>query len=302
MHINQQNNCLRFRMCRAPVLWMDGTFKSCPSIFQQIYTIHVKIQDQFIPVAMALLPDKAEATYRRLFHELIATATGFQLILAPATIHTDFERAAMNAIQAEFGIYATGCVFHYTQNIYRKVQALGLSVAYNTDNPPGTRQWIRRIMALPLVPSARVAATFVAIQHNAPNLQGTQEMHQYVSDTYVGANAVFDVSTWNVFNTSDRTTNICEGFHSALNKAMGKSHPSIYKLIDFWKTQDDCNERIIAQLNLGAPAHQRKKKYVRVDEAISRLVHGTFMHAAIPNVQQILQYLDAASYQLWDNK
>jgi len=32
---------------------------------------------------------------------------------------------------------------------------------YNTDQPAGTRRWLRRLMALPLVPVARIPAVFV---------------------------------------------------------------------------------------------------------------------------------------------
>jgi hypothetical protein len=48
-------------------------------------------------------------------------------------------------------------------------------------------------------------------------------------------NALFSVNLWNAFNTVDRTTNICEGWHSALNKAIGVYSPTIFKVIDFLK-------------------------------------------------------------------
>ena len=37
---------------------MDGTFKLCPEIFYQIYTIHALNNDQVFPSAFALLPNK----------------------------------------------------------------------------------------------------------------------------------------------------------------------------------------------------------------------------------------------------
>ena len=42
--------------------------------------------------------------------------------------------------------------------------------------------------------------------------------------------ALFDVAHWNVFGTVNETTNMCEGFHSALNEAASVSHPSVYYL------------------------------------------------------------------------
>jgi hypothetical protein len=76
----------------------------------------------------------------------------------------------------------------------------------------------------------------------------------------------------------------------------------VFKIVEFWIDHDDENERILAQIGMGAPPQQRKKKYVRVDETITRLVDGTFSRGFIPTVPQILHYLDAVSYQLWDNK
>jgi hypothetical protein len=48
--------------------FVDGTFKSCPRQFAQLYSLHVDLgctsQDNYIhPVLFALLPDKKETTY-----------------------------------------------------------------------------------------------------------------------------------------------------------------------------------------------------------------------------------------------
>ena len=94
-----------------------------------------------------------------------------------------------------------------------------------------------------------------------------------------------------------KTLNICEGWHSPLNKAIGVYSLTIFKVIDFLQKADAEQEREIAQLALGAAPKRRKAKYVRVDEAIARLTDNTFANA-IPNVAHILQYLDAVAYQL----
>lgn len=44
----------------------DGTFKTSPLIFSQVYTIHVLIKENIIiPTIYALLPNKTEETYIR---------------------------------------------------------------------------------------------------------------------------------------------------------------------------------------------------------------------------------------------
>jgi MULE transposase domain len=281
---------------------MDGTFKSSPRIFAQIYSMHVRVMNQFFPVLHAFLPDKTERTYNRLFNELKRTAINVNLVFGPAVVHIDFEMAAINAINRELNIVPTGCLFHFDQNIYRKIQAVGLQVQYNTDNPAGVRQWLRRLMALPLVPPIRLPGVYAAIIQNAPNVPEAAPMHMYMWATYVDPNnALFPVNIWNVFNTVDRTTNICEGWHSALNKDIGVYSPTIYKIINFLQKADAEQEREVAQLALGAAPKRRKAKYVRVDEAIARLTDNTFANG-IPTIANILLYLDAVAFQLWDLK
>ncbi|KAK9731441.1 hypothetical protein QE152_g13671 [Popillia japonica] len=72
----------------------DGTFKSAPPLFSQIYTIHGVRYSNVIPTVFALLPNKTQETYTRVFvfQQLKVLNPG----LRPLTI-MDFERAAMNA-------------------------------------------------------------------------------------------------------------------------------------------------------------------------------------------------------------
>ncbi|CAF4548075.1 unnamed protein product [Rotaria socialis] len=50
-------------------LLVDGTFKVSPSIFYQLYAMHVVYRNAVLPVVFALLPNKTEQTYRRLINE-----------------------------------------------------------------------------------------------------------------------------------------------------------------------------------------------------------------------------------------
>jgi hypothetical protein len=52
---------------------------------------------------------------------------------------------------------------------------------------------------------------------------------------------------------------------------------------------------------MGAAPMKRKPKYVAVNETLQHLADNTF-GIGLPNVQQILHYLDAVAYQLWDLK
>ena len=51
------NDAIRL-LATNPHWFMDGTFKVCPEIFFQIYTIHVLINHQVFSCVFALLPNK----------------------------------------------------------------------------------------------------------------------------------------------------------------------------------------------------------------------------------------------------
>jgi hypothetical protein len=76
----------------------DGTFKICPSIFFQLYTIHTQFQSFSVPRVFALLPNKSHETYLRLFKFLVDLRHG----LNPKSFMMDFEKAHINAIQEIF--------------------------------------------------------------------------------------------------------------------------------------------------------------------------------------------------------
>ena len=85
------------RLLATNLHWfIDGTFKVCPEIFFQIYTIHVLINHQTFPCVFDLLPNKTEATYNRFLTEVLNAVRNIGN--EPEDILLNFERAAMNAI------------------------------------------------------------------------------------------------------------------------------------------------------------------------------------------------------------
>ena len=93
---------------------------------------------------------------------------------------------------------------------------------------------------------------------------------------------------------------MCEGFHLALNQAVSLKHPSLFRLIGTIKEFESSSERALAQLALGAQPKRRKNNYVLVGEALNRLANNTFGNGRVPSVQQVLDYVDAVAFQLWE--
>ena len=101
----------------------DGTFKVCPEIFYQLYTLHALINERVIPCIYALLPNKTEETYHRFFSEVAVVLQQY----VPSDIMMDFELASINASSVNFpGVEMKGCFYHLSSNLWKRIQRLGL--------------------------------------------------------------------------------------------------------------------------------------------------------------------------------
>ncbi|XP_068227951.1 uncharacterized protein [Palaemon carinicauda] len=97
--------------------YADGTFKTVPSIFGQLYTIHGVKSGIIMPLVYALLPNKTEETYKKFLVALKEKIPTFQ----PLTIMIDFELAMVKAIEQEFPrSQICGCFFIFVRAFIEK--------------------------------------------------------------------------------------------------------------------------------------------------------------------------------------
>jgi len=47
----------------ATSIYLDGTFKACPSLYAQLYTVHALVDSEVVPLVYALLANKQRTTY-----------------------------------------------------------------------------------------------------------------------------------------------------------------------------------------------------------------------------------------------
>ena len=59
------------------------------------------------------------------------------------------------------GVTRLGCSFHLTQAVWRKAQEIGLKPAYVNDK--GTHVFIKKILALPFLPSRQIEPIFCSL-------------------------------------------------------------------------------------------------------------------------------------------
>ena len=121
-------------VCQSPALFMDGTFRVVPTMFLQLYTIHASYKGMMMPLIYFLFPDKEKSTYIRMFRLIRDHASSRGFVFQPPKFHLDFEASAIMAIKETFPeAVMKGCNFHHNQALYRKVQRLGLTKAYEDD-------------------------------------------------------------------------------------------------------------------------------------------------------------------------
>lgn len=139
--------------------------------------------------------------------------------LNPIDVILDFERASINAVNNVFKDAAVhGCFFHFCQNIWRHVQAVGLQSQYTEDENCSIN--IRKLMALALVPVNDVVKAFEALVESSfweddPTDEFNKEKQallNYFESTYIGlpgrtSNSnrrapLFSIKLWNVYQVT----------------------------------------------------------------------------------------------------
>ena len=244
---------------------------------KKLFTIHALVHGVMIPCVYVLLPDTTQATYTRLFRELLNINDNLQ----PNTVLIDFELAITNGLKAVFpGVNVKGCFIHFTQNIWRKIQANGLQGRYQQD--PAFVDEARMIPVLAFVPQADVDRYFNTLSGNID--QDLDVVMDYIEEYYLGVfrrgrfrRPRFPYEWWGVHdrvqNNLPRTNNGVEGSHNRFNQHVGCHHANIWKLIGVLKNDDDVSGVELVHIQQGRPPPKIPNPvYARVNARVTTVV------------------------------
>ena len=249
---------------------MDGTFKSAPEMFTQLYTIHATYRDHVIPAIYTLLTDKTQTTYHRVIDIIRQKMADSNLVFNPQTIISDFESALIPTIRQQFpNTLHHGCYFHHTHALWRQIQRLGLQPDYEEDQE--VRRSQRSLMAIAFLPTHKIQETFQTLQQQ-PAVDGNNQLQRFFSyyeDTWL--NGTFPLEMWNVHQATVRTNNMVEGWHSKLNRYVRRVHPNLHQLLNELKKEQAMTEVSLQRARLGGRPAPRRQKYVRIDEQVETL-------------------------------
>ena len=248
----------------------DGTFKSCPEPFKQLYSIHCAIggeETNIVPVAYALLSDKSTDTYEVLFHLLKAQVPDW----TPETFKTDFEIAVMNAIVVVFPkVITKGCYFHYSQAVWKKGKELQLTKLKTT------RRQVALSAVLPLLPQNEIFNGWWYVAAQSPDDENSKIFREYMLKQWLRDDFI---NVWCVFGQRHRTTNALEAWHSKLNKTIKKKQPNMIEILKALYTDASYYKTRSVQIENNIPTTRRhsKEAILREDfiqETTTELVTG----------------------------
>lgn len=307
-------------LCRSHTWFLDGTFKTSPNIFVQIFTVLGLVQragrpDELtaLPFVYALLPSKTTDAYATVIRAVRDASADFNVAQChPGRIVTDFELSIINACREVYPqVPISCCFFHLGQSVYRKIQELGLQVPYNDPTDRTLKQFTHMMLSLAFVPISDIESVFDSLRAASP--AALHPLFEYFETTYVrGRRAArrvrgqrasvpprYPPTLWNMYepalNKQHRTNNTSEGWHNRFRIVVGRHHPDLYAcLIEFQKEQA-FSESCLADLALGKRTKAApKKQWTVLQERIQDIARDYQTHKANGTVMDYLRTLGHA--------
>ena len=261
----------------------DGTFHTASKYFTQLYIIHGWYKHRMIPCAFVLMKKRKCSDYNQVFKAIRREARSLDLELNPQKITIDFEMAAKKSFQKHWpNATLKGCMFHFGQNLYKRLVKLGLKTAYDDPKNP-INGWFRRVFMLALVPSnesndnriLKSVLEEIRLDMPADYVSKCNQFLTYLERNYING-STFPIAFWNHYHTIGcRTTNPIEGYNNKLKVYVGAAKPNIYKAIRVFKKEETSACLLFERANSLDPKQSkpptRRTHDVKVDAKIKEM-------------------------------
>lgn len=183
---------------RCETIYVDGTFKTCPRLFKQLFTIHGLFGRCVVPLVYVLLSDKSAKTYYELLGLLRDAVSEAGATLNPRNVLSDFESGFVTAISRQFpNAKHSGCHFHFGQALWREMQHLKLTRACRVDLDIKT--FFQSCVALAFVPEGEVVDQFELLLADLPESTRIQlaEFVDYMRSNWLDTK--YPIRLWNKY-------------------------------------------------------------------------------------------------------
>lgn len=228
----------------------DGTFKSCPKGFHQLYTIHGYDDKTHIitPIFYALLPNKKTVTYKLLLKLIKKQISDFQ----PAKITLDFEVAAINAFQQTFPeIIFKGCYYHFNRCLWKKAKSLKITTRV-------LKRHVSRCIGIARLPQSDIDEGYKYVIGRSPKDTKIKKFNKYFQNQWFKKE---DFGNCSCANEIIRTNNNIEGWHRKINGFVGRTHPTLAHLLDVLDSEK-------SSYDLKKTTNKKKREYAEIDQEI----------------------------------
>ncbi|XP_057324655.1 uncharacterized protein LOC130667181 [Microplitis mediator] len=268
--------------------WLaDGTFRVVPEIFSQLYTLHGFKNDKCLPLVHILASNKSKHTYCSFLRVLKKCLPNF----SPARIMVDFEIGFIESFkEISSSTKISGCNFHFSQSVWRRIQSSGLQSKYNTDLEFALN--MRLLLALAFVPADDVISAYeeaVSSDYFDRHSDILDELLTSFEMSWIGKlrhnkkrrkKPLFDLKLWNcylaVLDDQLRSNNPVEGWHHGFNNRVEVSHASISRFINCLKDEQVNTELLITQMNSGLNVAPRARQAYRDYNSRLKLVVSNY--------------------------
>ena len=255
-------------LAETKVLFLDGTFKVVKAPFKQLFSFHTFLGDadcnniKQISLIFVLMSSKKKKDYMAVFQKVKDHAP----ILELTHLILDFESSIWRAARIIFpDVHIRGCSFHWSQALWRKVQELGLVVAYNSVS--AVHDYIRMLFALPYLPVDHIIRSFDQIA-SVINDQ-LRPLVDYVRSTWIQGQ--WSPEVWCVYKRYIRTNDDVEGWHNRLNMKAQRRNIQLYHLIHLLHSEAKLvplQKQLITKDKL---RRQQRKGTIKIQGALSCL-------------------------------
>lgn len=208
-----------------------------------------------MPLIFILLNEKTQEQYENAFIKLRSFEVFF-----PEMIITDFERGLINALNV-FGtqVKRFGCIFHYGQSLWRKIQNIGMSEEYK--NNPIFNRIMKFFLNLPYINPNKIQQAYNYIMRQVYRANYTNNLNDFIiyfNRTYFNlteTSPLFEVGFWSCFervkSQHPRTINAAEGWHKGLNYSVGIRHPNLGRFIEVLRQETQIVRSNISRYVIG---------------------------------------------------
>ena len=220
-------SCLAILNQVHEITYIDGTFKTSPKHFKQIWIVRGHVGTTCVPLMYFLIVDKSSPSYSKALEIIKTHCPDFD----SAVFMVDFEKSEHSALRTQFpNSVIKGCLFHWKQCLLRRFRKLP---GY-ADNEL-MKSNLHAVYGLALVPVTDVSIGWTCLKSLLTQYPATAAFIIYFETTWLN-NTAYPIEMWNHYDSTlsddPRTNNFSEGSNNARNIADGCSSPTILRLMD----------------------------------------------------------------------